>query len=822
MSRNFYTEEEDNNKQESINNYKKLFLEYEKNLPSLSEALNQMFISSGAEEKKSKELIEDILAKCKDTIDKNLDKIIKKYNKINKDDAYIICSYTCELKEKEYSPYRILNINLVSKNRKKGINNISKYLYIFLNSLRKLSRYYPSEENKYLYRCINDKVSLSRDPFNEKLIPYIKGNEKTFWGFTSTSINEKLSYEFLKEEKKIKSGTVFTLGGDIWGYDITLFNYFGEEEILLEPERKFKVDNVLPPLNDIIYITCNILESPLVLDNNNIESNKIYNKIEKENEYEKININDSEIKKSIVRIEMEIKRNDKSKYISGIGFICNIPSKNMKAFITYNNIIDLEFLNNEKQLIFYNENNKKIIINMEIDRYKNTNEKLDFTIIEILEEDNIKNFLEIEEFLNSKDYKDEEIFLSEYYRNKNLEYIKGKIIEKNNNNYFKCSINEFKKGIIFLMDNKKLVGLKSNNNEILPMNIIINKINFIKCIYDIKEEYIGKEVQLLNNEYYDNKKNKIINKEIKEKIKIILKGKIELNILKYKFNKEGKYKIYFISDDLLNNISNLFSGCCLLKEIYLSSFNTNNITNISSMFYFCSSLEKIDLSSFNTIKVTNMSYMFNECLSLKEINLTSFNTENVTNMSYMFYKCSSLKKIDLSSFNTDKVTNMSFMFSECSSLKEIDLSSFNTSNVIKMTHMFANCSLLQELKLPLFNTEKVTNMSFMFDGCYSLEKINLSSFNTNNVTNISYMFCNCTSLKKIDMSLLKSNKVTNMEKMFYGCSSLKEIDLSSFSTNDQTKIEFMFNEVPISCKLKCKDKKILKSFKKEKNICLII
>ena len=167
MSRNFYTEEEDNNKEESINNYKKLFSEYEKNLPSLSEALNQMFISSGVEKIKTKELIEDILAKCKDTIDKNLDKIIKKYNKINKDDAYIICSYTCELKEKEYSPYRILNINLVSKNRKKGINNISKYLYIFLNSLRKLSRYYPLEENKYLYRCINDKVSLSTDSFKK-------------------------------------------------------------------------------------------------------------------------------------------------------------------------------------------------------------------------------------------------------------------------------------------------------------------------------------------------------------------------------------------------------------------------------------------------------------------------------------------------------------------------------------------------------------------------------------------------------------------------------------------------------------------------------
>ena len=58
-----------------------------------------------------------------------------------------------------------------------------------------------------------------------------------------------MTYNFLKDEEKIKIGTIFSLGGDIWGYNITLFNRFGEEEILLEPERKYKVDNVIPPVN---------------------------------------------------------------------------------------------------------------------------------------------------------------------------------------------------------------------------------------------------------------------------------------------------------------------------------------------------------------------------------------------------------------------------------------------------------------------------------------------------------------------------------------------------------------------------------------------
>ena len=63
-----------------------------------------------------------------------------------------------------------------------------------------------------------------------------------------------MTYNFLKEEGINKSGTIFTLAGKIWGYDISLFNYYNEKEILIEPERKFKIDEVMPPINDIIHI----------------------------------------------------------------------------------------------------------------------------------------------------------------------------------------------------------------------------------------------------------------------------------------------------------------------------------------------------------------------------------------------------------------------------------------------------------------------------------------------------------------------------------------------------------------------------------------
>ena len=134
MSLYFYCNEEDNNREESINRYKYLFTNCEKKVPSLSEALTQMFKSKNLDYKGAYELTMDIITKCKERIDPNFYFIKKKNNNITIEDAYIICSYTCESKDKIYSPYRILNQNLVSNKRQSDINNISKYLsYKFIS-----------------------------------------------------------------------------------------------------------------------------------------------------------------------------------------------------------------------------------------------------------------------------------------------------------------------------------------------------------------------------------------------------------------------------------------------------------------------------------------------------------------------------------------------------------------------------------------------------------------------------------------------------------------------------------------------------------------
>ena len=269
MSLIFYSEEDENQKEESIDKYKDLFNKYKDQSITLTEALTQMYTSLGVDKNKINDLIAELIQACKNKIESNFNKIKEKYPSISKDDAIIISSYTCEAQNSDYSPYKLLNKNLVSDDRINGLKKISKYLYILLNSLRKLKKYYPTKENKYLFRCIGVKVNYMIDPFNKKSVPYIEGNTKTFWSFTSTSTSIKTSYRFLKG-KTIQSGTIFTLYGDIWGYDISLFNVFNEEEILLEPERKFIVDQVYPPVNDIIHVRCNIQKTEPVLSSENI------------------------------------------------------------------------------------------------------------------------------------------------------------------------------------------------------------------------------------------------------------------------------------------------------------------------------------------------------------------------------------------------------------------------------------------------------------------------------------------------------------------------------------------------------------------------
>ena len=210
--------------------------------------------------------------------------------------------------------------------------------------------------------------------------------------------------------------------------------------------------------------------------------------------------------------------------------------------------------------------------------------------------------------------------------------------------------------------------------------------NKIKTIFEIKEEDLNKEIQILN---YNNKDNS--NKEeIEKNCEIFIENnKIDFTY-KYKFNKIGEYNI---------------------------TFNFNKImTNISFLFFNCKNLKFVDFSNFNSEYNVSLRALFRNCENLQTINFIDFNTKNVSDMSFLFWNCQKLEKLNLSSFNTNNVMSMNTMFSDCFSLKELDLSNFNTKKVQNFSCMFAHCNELTNLNIKNFQIKYNTDLNDIFYG----------------------------------------------------------------------------------------------------------
>lgn len=146
-------------------------------------------------------------------------------------------------------------------------------------------------------------------------------------------------------------------------------------------------------------------------------------------------------------------------------------------------------------------------------------------------------------------------------------------------------------------------------------------------------------------------------------------------------------------------MSNMFNGCTKLRDLNISSFNTENVTNMYGMFYGCSSLETLDLSHFNTKNVlyTGLCYMFNGCSSLSSLDVSNFTTDKPRmQLDGLFQGCSSLQTLDLSSFSTGGANSVNDMFDGCSALRTIYVSKLFTFNRgVSSSNMFRDCHLLK-------------------------------------------------------------------------------------------------------------------------------
>ena len=278
--------------------------------------------------------------------------------------------------------------------------------------------------------------------------------------------------------------------------------------------------------------------------------------------------------------------------ISGTGFFCaifddNIPFK--KALFTNNHVLNENRIEINKEIeIEYLKEMKKIRITN--DRKVFTNEKFDYTCIEIFDTDNIKKFLDIDEiiFNNRNDIKNQEIFILQYAEGGELADDHGKIIDiKDNIIRHNVPTIQGSSGSPLIKRHyfNLVLGIRNGakndktSNCATPFDIIIN---------DIKNKLSYNKENLISNNNKNN--NKYNNKNNNNFIEYI--NKINLIYYKKDNSQDEKDNITLIINDNENKLISKYN----LKEgeNNIEIKIRNKLTNLEYMLYECSSLKYIE------------------------------------------------------------------------------------------------------------------------------------------------------------------------------------------------------------------------------------
>ena len=228
----------------------------------------------------------------------------------------------------------------------------------------------------------------------------------------------------------------------------------------------------------------------------------------------------------------------------GTGFFMQVPYDNqiLNLLITNNHVL------NEQDIIIGNTinislNNEKIFKNIKIDlnRKKYTNKDLDVTLIEIKHEDNIENYLLLDDKIMNNDidnynnlYKSESLYILNYINGKDIFNSQGILNNINENKIIhKCNTDTGSSGSpILLLKNNKVIGVHygaSKHNKNFNFGTLLKKPLLEYINENIKEDNEIKKFNIIINEENINlaklKKDGVINltKEKPKKTKYNIK-----------------------------------------------------------------------------------------------------------------------------------------------------------------------------------------------------------------------------------------------------------------------------------------------------------
>ena len=650
MAIHYYSKSEDYQNIVSINNYQHIFKIFNNKTPSLEDSLKEMFISCGATQSKAQELYKEIDTQIEDIIQYKYDTIKKEYPILDSEEIKTLCSYNCTLIESFYNPYKLINENLCHENKRKGLQKISKYFYIFLKALRKLTRYYP--KNKYMYRCVTHKIKLGQN--DAKYFSYQKNKSKFFWGFSSISTRRRTNkiVDLKNIRKEISFGTIFDLCGDIWGYDISLFKDSSEELIIMEPEQQFLIMNIAKPANrnGTTGLRCKYLGSNKVLDD----------LIKPDGIIIKYRINHKEI--AIFGKEFVENNKDKCKiFVSGDKRQYNL-SENFSVDINKSELeIHLKGLPNITDMSYMFSDCRNLLSIKELSKI-NTSSIINMKYL-------FYNCVQLNDLPPILNWNTSKVT--------DMSYL-----------FFCC---------------KSLPSLPNithwDTSSVINMSYMFSNCTIIKNLPDISN---------WNTFRVNNIKCLFYNCFALEELPDISKWDISFvrNMGSLFFNCNSLKKLPDLSKWKIRNvfeISHMFYNCYELKYIPdISNWDTSLVTSFSYIFYNCENLSLIpDISKWNILNAREIHHLFFGCKKLIKVpNISRWNIYNVNNISDIFNGCESLIEIpDISGWKTDHVDDMSNLCYKCKSLVySPDLSHWSIKYFCNTSHMFTEC--INCIKIP--------------------------------------------------------------------------------------------------------------------------
>ena len=213
--------------------------------------------------------------------------------------------------------------------------------------------------------------------------------------------------------------------------------------------------------------------------------------------------------------------------------------------------------------------------------------------------------------------------------------------------------------------------------------------------------------------------------------------------------------------------------------------------------------------NLNSDDVTDMTSMFSGCCLLKTIDLSGFNTSKVTSMDFLFYNCRNLRAIFVDdNWNTSSVYQNTDLFASCNKLfggkgtSVYDVGVYNDISYAQVDKGSSNPGFLTKYGDPVFSTQvpyvlvEGNTATFYYgyepDGALyamaegwpnatDITKVvfdeSFKNFKPKSYANLFNGLKKLTEIKGMDQNL-NSELVTDMRYMFMHCESLQSIDLS--------------------------------------------